>query len=278
MKWSNKENEVCVEAFFKYVDFDVVKNTLNSKLMIEYVKKNIPDFFLRTEASYQFKLNNIDSCFRQMFDLNSAGMYGGITTVKPFVTQHLPQTQFKTSNKSDFKQIWFKHKEQNGKKELLKLQELVDKKIKQYIGISEMDKIKDEDNFVLSKVRNSGSQQIWKNALMAIRGENVKCDISNCKIKNKNILIASHIKPYSVCKPIEKFSIENGLILCPNHDKLFDKGYLSFSTDGQLIINYRILNENDFFNLGINIDSKISVNNKVMSDYLNFHNKNVYKE
>ncbi|MDI6678271.1 HNH endonuclease [Bacillus wiedmannii] len=30
--------------------------------------------------------------------------------------------------------------------------------------------------------------------------------------------------------------MNNGLLLCPNHDALFDKGYISFGDDGEILI------------------------------------------
>jgi putative restriction endonuclease len=49
-------------------------------------------------------------------------------------------------------------------------------------------------------------------------------------------LIASHIKPWSVSNNIEKLDGHNGLLLSPHIDRLFDKGYISFSDDGDLLI------------------------------------------
>ena len=49
-------------------------------------------------------------------------------------------------------------------------------------------------------------------------------------------LIASHIKPWVVSDPAEKLDIENGFLMCPNHDKLFDQGWITFSDDGEIII------------------------------------------
>ena len=55
-----------------------------------------------------------------------------------------------------------------------------------------------------------------------------------CKVSDKSLLIASHIKPWKNSGPDEKTDIDNGFILCPNHDKLFDKGFISF--DGSYIL------------------------------------------
>lgn len=48
-------------------------------------------------------------------------------------------------------------------------------------------------------------------------------------------LIASHIKPWKDSTNEERLSVYNGLLLLPNYDKLFDKGYISFDGKGKII-------------------------------------------
>ncbi|WP_149715791.1 HNH endonuclease [Campylobacter concisus] len=50
------------------------------------------------------------------------------------------------------------------------------------------------------------------------------------------LLIASHIKPYACCNDIEKYDPKNGLMLTPTIDKLFDKGFISFSDDKKILL------------------------------------------
>lgn len=98
-----------------------------------------------------------------------------------------------------------------------------------------------------------------------------KCCI--CGIRNRNLLIASHIKPWSKCSTNkEKVDYEsNGLLLCSQHDKLFDRGYISFNDNGKIIISsildkkeYELLNISSSFKLRINIKTK-------MKSYLKYH-------
>lgn len=49
-------------------------------------------------------------------------------------------------------------------------------------------------------------------------------------------LRASHIKPWKDCTDIEKLNGCNGLLLAPHVDHLFDKGMISFTDSGDLII------------------------------------------
>jgi hypothetical protein len=49
-------------------------------------------------------------------------------------------------------------------------------------------------------------------------------------------LRASHIKPWKDCSDMEKLNGCNGLLLAPHVDHLFDRGLISFSDNGDLII------------------------------------------
>ncbi len=59
------------------------------------------------------------------------------------------------------------------------------------------------------------------------------CSISNFGMYD--CLIASHIKPWKNSSNQERLSVYNGLLLLPNYDKLFDKGYISFDSKGRII-------------------------------------------
>ena len=53
-------------------------------------------------------------------------------------------------------------------------------------------------------------------------------------ISDLNFLIASHIKPWKDCNNQERLDGENGLMLAPHIDRLFDRGWISFSNNGDL--------------------------------------------
>lgn len=56
------------------------------------------------------------------------------------------------------------------------------------------------------------------------------------QIDDIRLLVASHIKPWSVCNQREKTDEENGLMLSPLFDKLFDRGFITFDDDGDIEI------------------------------------------
>lgn len=95
-----------------------------------------------------------------------------------------------------------------------------------------------------------------------------------CGVENHTLLIASHIKPWAESEPKEKLDVDNGFLMCPNHDRIFDKGYITFDDDGKIIISDR-LTENDrvFLNVDGRMHIELTESNK---KYLKFHRKNVF--
>lgn len=83
---------------------------------------------------------------------------------------------------------------------------------------------------------------------------NSTCPIT--KVNKPELLIASHILSWQLSNNEEKLDKYNGLPLTPSIDKLFDKGYVSFSDDGKLLL-HNSLDPNIIQQLGININAKI---------------------
>lgn len=54
-------------------------------------------------------------------------------------------------------------------------------------------------------------------------------------VTNKARLIASHIKPWSKCEDTGRLDGHNGLLLSPHIDKLFDRGWITFTDSGDLL-------------------------------------------
>ena len=95
-----------------------------------------------------------------------------------------------------------------------------------------------------------------------------------CKVETPALLIASHIKPWAESEPEEKLDVDNGFLMCPNHDRIFDKGYITFDDDGKIIISDR-LTEND--RVFLNVDSRMHIElTESNKKYLKFHRENVF--
>jgi predicted restriction endonuclease len=55
-------------------------------------------------------------------------------------------------------------------------------------------------------------------------------------VRQTELLIASHIKPWTKSNDEEKLDGFNGLLLAPHVDRLFDRGLMSFKDDGKMLI------------------------------------------
>jgi HNH endonuclease len=114
---------------------------------------------------------------------------------------------------------------------------------------SEVERTGEEDKHekVLSERTNIGP--VEKHQLVkARRGQgqfrhNVMLYEKFCRItgiSDPEHLRASHIKPWSKSSDMEKLDGQNGLMLAPHVDHLFDRGWISFSDDGSVLCSPQI--------------------------------------
>ncbi len=64
-------------------------------------------------------------------------------------------------------------------------------------------------------------------------------------VDNSKLLIASHIKPWAQSDNKNRISVDNGLLLTPTYDKLFDYGMITFSEKGKLIVSSFVGEQNE---------------------------------
>ncbi len=96
-----------------------------------------------------------------------------------------------------------------------------------------------------------------------------------CDVDDESLLVAIHIKPWAKSNHAEKVDVNNGLLLCPNHDKLFDRGYISFDNGGHIVISDE-LSENSAISMNIKNDMQIELSNDNIK-YMEYHRNNVLK-
>lgn len=96
-----------------------------------------------------------------------------------------------------------------------------------------------------------------------------------CDVDDESLLVASHIKPWAKSNHAEKVDVNNGLLLCPNHDKLFDRGYISFDNGGHIVISDE-LSKNCAISMNIKNDMQIELSNDNIK-YMEYHRNNVLK-
>jgi hypothetical protein len=71
-------------------------------------------------------------------------------------------------------------------------------------------------------------------------------------------LFASHIKPWRESTNEERLNGENGLLLTPSIDHLFDRGFISFEDSGELMVS-EIAHKESIQRMGVNIKQVVRV-------------------
>lgn len=97
-----------------------------------------------------------------------------------------------------------------------------------------------------------------------------------CGLECSDLLIASHLKPWSKSDKKEKLDIGNGLLLCPNHDRLIDKGYITFDNKGKIMIS-ESLNENARIFMNVTQDMCIEITEENAA-YISYHRNHIFKK
>jgi len=93
-------------------------------------------------------------------------------------------------------------------------------------------------------------------------------------------LIASHCKPWRDCSNnAERLDGENGLLLTPSIVHLFDRGYISFENNGQLLLS-PVAHPESLRRMGVPLDSGANVGSFSTGQrtYLEFHRERVFLE
>lgn len=97
-------------------------------------------------------------------------------------------------------------------------------------------------------------------------------------INDERLLIASHIKPWAVSTDKEKIDHKNGFMLSPLFDKLFDRGFMTFTADRKIMLSNWIspankkrlgIQEGQFIQM-LPLDEERQV-------YMEFHRMTVFK-
>lgn len=94
-----------------------------------------------------------------------------------------------------------------------------------------------------------------------------------CQVSDARLLIASHIKPWSDSNEMEKVDPYNGLLLCPNHDKLFDQGLITINPDKSITISSS-LSQTDRVFMNISDDMKVECEDGCI-EYFKYHRDNI---
>ena len=103
---------------------------------------------------------------------------------------------------------------------------------------------------------------------------------SSCRITGVNRLDhlrASHIRPWRDSDRGQRLDGENGLLLTPSIDHLFDRGFISFEDNGRLIIS-PAAHLTSLARMGVPTDApaNVGVFSEGQRGYLDFHRNEVF--
>lgn len=142
-----------------------------------------------------------------------------------------------------------------------------------------------EDRVEESIIKDPGLPETEKSTLvMARRGqglfrERLLLIESRCRItlvNNSKHLIASHTKPWRDCSNEERLDPENGLMLTPTVDHLFDKGFIGFEDSGELIVS-SVADKISLARMNIPVGQTHGVGSFTQGqrEYLDWHRENI---
>ncbi len=131
-----------------------------------------------------------------------------------------------------------------------------------------------ENNRIYSHSRTG--QSIYRNKML----KKYHNTCAFCSINLPALLIASHAKPW--CKSVdlhEKLSENNGLLLCANHDKLFDSGLISYDLNTKQIIFSSKLNDSSIEFHKSSLQKSIDLNfDPQFKKYINYHYEYIFQK
>jgi len=110
--------------------------------------------------------------------------------------------------------------------------------------------------------------RVYQSKLREIVLANYKKTCAVCDINKTDLLVCSHIIPWSV-KENERLNPENAICFCALHDKLFDKGYFSLDSEYRIIFGSKA--DNQIKQLLKDLKFKTPVNNKPNTNFLIYH-------
>jgi len=101
-----------------------------------------------------------------------------------------------------------------------------------------------------------------------------KCAVTS--FDKLDVLIASHIVPWTGSDDNERLDVNNGLLLSPTYDALFDKHFISFENNGKIILSDKI-ELKAYKKIGVRGDEKINKLNQFNLKYLDRHRNRFYE-
>jgi hypothetical protein len=129
-------------------------------------------------------------------------------------------------------------------------------------------KATEREALVMSRI----GQGKYRNDL--IKHWNGKCCVTGTE--SPDLLRASHIVPWAEASNKQRLDPENGLLLNPSYDAAFDKGLITFSENGDIILS-KLLPAVEAQKAGISDKASIKGLSGKNREYLKYHQERVFK-
>jgi putative restriction endonuclease len=138
--------------------------------------------------------------------------------------------------------------------------------------ISEDTTLPDTERVALVSARRG--QGLFKARVRAVEH---RCRVT--LVENIEHLVASHCKPWRDSTNEERLSAENGLLLTPSIDHLFDRGFISFEDKGRLLIS-GVADRESLKKMGVETEARVDVGvfTQGQRRYLEYHREHVFLE
>ena len=139
-------------------------------------------------------------------------------------------------------------------------------------NITTNEELRETDKQALVQARRG--QGLFKRRVSVIEKE---CRIT--RVNNPVHLVASHCKPWRDSDDQERLDGENGLLLTPSIDHLFDRGFISFDDAGVLLIS-PVAHRQSLERMGVPTDTILNVGSfsSGQREYLQYHRDSVFLE
>lgn len=252
MKSNNWTKEETIIAFNVYCKVPFKKSSKTHPTIIEYA-----NIIGRSPSALNMKIGNFGRLDIELKKQNITGLVNG---------SKLEEDVWNEFN-GNWEKLAFESEELIAKFQNKKIEEA------QNIDLTKLPEGKERETIIKARV----NQNFFRATILS--SYNSKCCITGLSITD--FLVASHIKPWSKDKE-NRVNPHNGLCLNVLHDKAFDKGFITITSDYKILLSKCFdgysneLAVNDFFRKYEN--QKICLPNRFLpsKEFLEYHYKEIF--
>jgi len=256
MKGNNWTREETIVAFNVYCKIPFKNSSKNNPTVIKYA-----NIIGRSPSALNMKIGNFG---RLDPELKKQGITGLVNGSK------LEEDIWNEFN-GDWEKLAFESEELIAKFQNKKVEETQE----QEIDLKELPEGKERETTIKARV----NQNFFRSTILA--SYNLKCCITGLSISD--FLVASHIKPWAKDRE-NRTNPHNGLCLNSIHDKAFDKGFITITSDYKILLSKFFddySNEqavNDFFRKYEN--QKINLPDRFLpsKEFLEYHHNQIFRK